>query len=185
MQEGEEVYCEFQGHSLHSNNISMDLAYQEIFGCTKKEYIKNEENKLQEEKRKQYNIQKWLEEGQTLIFPERYENWKSCVIYGADHYRETIINATLELIKELEKGTSLEDAKQLFEKQEHSGISKLFVRNLVLNFSSRGPEFWEATAWGEIPLKTRQFLEAQKQENIQLLQAQTAKKKILEKNKNK
>lgn len=36
----ESVYCEFQGHILHSNNTSMDSAYLEVLGCTKAEFEK-------------------------------------------------------------------------------------------------------------------------------------------------
>ena len=35
---GEHVYCDFKGHQLHSDNITMDSAYIKVMGCTKREY---------------------------------------------------------------------------------------------------------------------------------------------------
>ena len=37
---GEHVYCDFNGHILHSDNISIDSAYIEVTGSTKTEYEK-------------------------------------------------------------------------------------------------------------------------------------------------
>ena len=35
---GEHVYCDFNGHKLHSDTVSMDSAYMEVMGHTKAEH---------------------------------------------------------------------------------------------------------------------------------------------------
>ena len=35
---GQHVWCEFSGHKLYSDTVTMDSAYLEVTGCTKKEY---------------------------------------------------------------------------------------------------------------------------------------------------
>ncbi len=55
---GEDVYGYFNGHKLYSNSVTMDSAYQEVFGCAKAEYDQKEKEwrenyKKEEEARKQ------------------------------------------------------------------------------------------------------------------------------------
>ena len=52
----------------------------------------------------------------------------------------------------------------------NSGTFDTAVTMIVFNFSKKGPEFFEATAYGEIDPQTRQMIEAKKQENTQLMQ---------------
>ena len=46
---GESVYCEFNGHKLYSDTVSMDSAFMEVTGQTKADF-----DKAQEEWRKNY-----------------------------------------------------------------------------------------------------------------------------------
>ncbi len=50
---------------------------------------------------------------------------------------------------------------------------------MVFNFSSRGPEFWELTAKGEISSLEKQKIEAKKQENIRLTQVNASNPKVV------
>lgn len=181
---GEHVYCDFNGHELHSDTVSMDSAYMEVMGCTKaeheqhmKEWHENyeKEQKIAEQKA-QENIPNWIARGQALIFPERYEEWEKCVkIRATDLYHGLELDSALEIMQALENGVSMEDASKMLDGQGHSGMSASLVRNILFTFSSKGPEFWEATAYGEISPKNKQLLEAKKQENIQLAQLNETK----------
>lgn len=174
---GEHVYCYFNGHKLHSDTVSMDSAYMEVVGCTKAEHEQQMKNWREEyEKKKKMasqkakdNIPSWIERGQALIFPERYEDWKRLVQYSViDSYRGYYgkdIDYALEIMEALDKGVSMEEAIEILNGQDNSEVPKSTIRSIIFSFSSKGPEFWEASADGEISLKNKQTLEAQKQEN--------------------
>lgn len=181
---GESVYCDFNGHKLYSDTVSMDSAYMEVLGQTKADFDKAQEEWRQNYKREQKeaeerakaNIPNWIEKGQALIFPERYAEWEKCVIARAsDFYHGLELDSALEIMTALENGATMEEAKQMLDKQGHSGMSASIVRNILFAFSSKGPEFWEATAYGEISQENKQLLEAKKQENIQLAQSNQPK----------
>lgn len=181
---GESVYCDFNGHKLYSDTVSMDSAYMEVLGQTKADYDKAQEEWRENYKREQKeaeerakaNIPNWIEKGQALIFPERYAEWEKCVIARAsDLYHGLELDSALEIMTALENGATMEEAKQMLDKQGHSGMSASIVRNILFAFSSKGPEFWEATAYGEISQENKQLLEAKKQENIQLAQSNQPK----------
>ena len=132
---------------------------------TQEEWHKNYK---EAQERAKANIPNWIEKGEALIFPERYAEWEKCVVARAsDLYHGLELDSALEIMTALENGASVEEAKQMFDKQRHSEAS----RNIVFAFSSKGPEFWEATAYEEISPENKQILEAKKQENAQLIQA--------------
>lgn len=79
--------------------------------------------------------------------------------YGKD------IDYALEIMEALDKGVSMEEAIEILNGQDNSEVPKSTIRSIIFSFSSKGPEFWEASADGEISLKNKQTLEAQKQEN--------------------
>ena len=49
---GEHVFCDYNGHKLHSDNVTLDSAYVEILGCTKDEYENKQEKWMDDYKRK-------------------------------------------------------------------------------------------------------------------------------------
>ncbi len=174
---GERVYCNFNGHILHSDTVTMDSAYTEVMGYTKKEYNQkrkeweenydNEQQHAQEEAKAK--IPDWIKQGENLIFPEKHQRWEKVVNARAkDLYHGSDLDDTLEILEAIENGASMEEAKKMLENQYHSGMSELMVRRLVLDFSSKGPEFWEATSKEMIPPKDKEILEAKKRENIRL-----------------
>ena len=46
-EKGQSVWCEFNGHKLYSDNVSMDLAYLEVLGMKRSEYEKRMYGKWQ------------------------------------------------------------------------------------------------------------------------------------------
>lgn len=170
---GESVYCEFEGHKLHSDNITMDSAFLEVTGLDKEDYDR-EQSKI---KRAKENIPVWIKEGEALIFPERHKKWKECVkARAADIYHGQDLDMALDIMKALDDGASIEEAQDIFNHQSHSSVTDSFVRNMIFSFSSRGPEFWGATAYGEISPENRELLEAKKQENEELMNSKKSRK---------
>ena len=170
---GESVYCEFEGHKLHSDNITMDSAFLEVTGLDKEDYDR-EQSKI---KRAKENIPVWIKEGEALIFPERHKKRKECVkARAADIYHGQDLDMALDIMKALDDGASIEEAQDIFNHQSHSSVTDSFVRNMIFSFSSRGPEFWEATAYGEISPENRELLEAKKQENEELMNSKKSRK---------
>ncbi len=119
-----------------------------------------------------------IEKGKALIFPEKYVKWeKSVVISSLSMSHGSEIDDALEIMTALENGASMEEAAKLLEKKNHSGPGYHAVRRVVLEFSSKGPDFWEATAlYIDLSSSEKQMLEAKRQENEQLIQANKQKK---------
>ena len=174
---GESVVVDFNGHKLYSADITMDSAFQEVTEKTKAEfddaqnkYFENLKKEQAEKRAKAIEkIPYWLEKGSSLIYPERLEDWKEYVELSAKEgmYHGMDIDSTIELLEMLENGT-LDDAKALIESQGHSGWSYGMVRRNVLEFSKKGPEFWEHTATEELTEETKKILEDRKRENAEL-----------------
>lgn len=86
-QEGKSVWIEFNGHRLYSCDATVNNVYVQMFGKTKAEVDREEQeyrdeyNNSREERntRLKENMQEWIEAGSEFIFPERIEEWKRCV----------------------------------------------------------------------------------------------------------
>ena len=118
---GEHVYCDFNGHELHSDNVTMDSAYTEVIGCTKVEYEQRmkewRENYAKEEKARESREQGYAEKVNASRTDEKKPITSEEVISGlkfiAEHQsmsQEELINGLLELGCNF----SLEDIKQQF-----------------------------------------------------------------------
>lgn len=139
-------------------------------------YEKYAEKEKRATERAVENIQRWIEEGQELIFPERYAEWEECVkAHALDLYHGAELDSALEIMQALKNDTPMKEVKKIFKQQGHSGASSFLVREIILLFSNRGPEFWKATAIGKISAKDMTILKEKEQENMQLAQAHTKK----------
>ena len=170
---GESVYCNFNGHKLYSDTISMDSAFMEVMGKTKEEADK-ELRQIQESlqaMRQQNGILNWVKKGQALIFPERYDEWKVCVIDCAFAGYGPLLDVALEIMQALENGATIEEASKMFIEQNHSASTESIVTKIIFNFSKKGPEFCEAIAYRGICSESKQKIEEKKSENFQLTQA--------------
>lgn len=90
-------------------------------------------------------VPKWIEEGNSIIYEERQEDWKKYVesFQGDDIYYASIIGQALEIMKCLEQTGSLIEAEQVFKEQGHSGVSSNEVIDIIFKFSKKGPDFYE------------------------------------------
>lgn len=101
-------------------------------------------------------IPEWVVQGQTMMYPEKYAKWETCVIERAtDFSNGLILKNALEIMATLENGASIEEAKQVLANQGHSGGTELDVRNIVLQFSNRGPDFYLSTLTMELSVEQK------------------------------
>lgn len=188
---GESVVVDFNGQQLYSCDVTMDSAYLEVCGKTKAEFDKAQEEwrenyrKEQEEAKAkaEAKIPDWIKKGEGFIYPERAEEWKKCVeARASDLYHGIDLDAAIEIMEKLESGATLDEAKELIDSQNHSGMSYGIVRNIVFSFSKQGPEFWEHTAYGEISPENKMAIADKKKENAELEALHTTKEVSEEKN---
>jgi hypothetical protein len=84
----------------------------------------------------------WIEKGSKILDKKYIERWKKCVpIRLDDLYEGMELRACLEIIEQLNKGCSVEAAKEIIDKQGHSGMSYGLVCSMVNSFCDRGSEF--------------------------------------------
>ena len=121
---GEHVYCEFNGHELHSDTVTMDSAFTDVIGCTKAEYDQRTKE-LYEEYTKEQNERKSREQGYAKkVEASRTGEKKPItfeeVISGLKFIAENQSMSQDELIDgllELGCNFSLEDINQQFPKE--------------------------------------------------------------------
>ena len=163
------ICCEFNGHLLYSDNITMDLAFNEVYGMTKEEYDKQKNVILDCYGTKRNNSDKYLEfleRGEKLIYKQNYKLWEEYVQTSLNGcYSGMDIENVLEIMEVLDEFEDVNIAKKILLKQDHSGMSELIIRNFVLIFSKRGPEFYKATIVGDISLRDKNLLLKQEQLN--------------------
>lgn len=147
---GELVCGSFNGEMLYSDIDDIDSAFKKIIGKTKFELDSEKEKfrlnyKKREEEHKE-EIPKlteyWIKKGNEVLAKEYHKFWAECVpIRLDDLYKGMELGACLNIIRELNAGCSLETAKYIIEKQEHSGMSFSLVCSMVKSFCDRGLEF--------------------------------------------
>ena len=84
----------------------------------------------------------WIEKGNTILDEKYHELWSECVpIRLNDLYQGMELGACLNIVTELNKGCSLDEAKAIIDSQGHSGMSYGLVCSMVKSFCDRGVEF--------------------------------------------
>lgn len=151
LQKSQHLVCgSFNGQVLYSNLDDIDSAYKKITGKTKKEFdsqMKAEHDQyLVEERKHKESIpqltKEWIEKGNTILAEKYHNDWAQCVPARLnDLYHGMELGACLEIIKKLNDGCSLPNAKEIIFGQNHSGMSFGLVCLLVKSFCDRGSEF--------------------------------------------
>ncbi len=118
---GEHVYCDFNGHELHSDSVTMDSAYIEVLGCTKAEWDQKEkemhENFEKEEKARKNREEGYVEKAKSNRKGEEKAITLEEVVSGLKFIAEHQSMSQEELIEgllELGCDFSLKDIKQQF-----------------------------------------------------------------------
>lgn len=114
-------------------------------------------------------IPDWIKRGEGFIYPERAEEWKKIVESRAGNlYYGIDLDSALALMEKLESGATMEEVKEMFDEQGHSGTSAEMVRSVMFDFAKRGPEFYESTAWKELSDEDKKAIAYKKKENTVL-----------------
>ena len=145
------VYAMFNGHPIYSDNLDVDEIYSRV--CTSNAGNKQKEVELDYERAekefqkkistltKKYNA---LAKG--VIADDKLDQWYAIVpIRLRDIYHGMELDATLEIIKELNKATDsnnhFAEAKSIFNGQDHSGLSYGLICAMLNMFAPNGVEF--------------------------------------------
>ena len=188
---GEHVYCNYKGHVFHSDTVTMDSAFQEVYGCSYEEhkrqnYILMNETSLEREKRLRAAQPKidecipyWIERGRAIIFPERYEAWENIVHELATPGGAGKLQVALEVMEAIENGISLEEAGDMIRNSLAVKVpgDAFKIVDIVYEFSKKGPEFKLAFYANALyRAGSLEKIEAKRQENLQLAEiyAQTS-----------
>ena len=179
---GKSVYFDFNGYRIYSSEVEKpDDVYLIVFKETKYEHKKKEEQRLDEieqlKAEASNNIPRWIQEGRQFIYPENMNAWKIRVRECAEgSYNGDDLNAALVLMKKLYLGDPVEEVAQSFYRQEHSGASGQHVRDIILDFARRGPEFYEITCLEPLSPEEITIIQERKKTNSKLDQLHPADK---------
>ena len=153
-QQGKEVYCDFNGVTLTSSDVTLDNAYLAVHGMTYTEFQENEKRRIEKWKQEEEEYKKsipnlrkqYLVDSLHLISPEQIDEWIKVVDARlSDLYQGFDLASAIEIMKALDGGASIGNAKNIIDNQGHSGMSYSVVRLVVKQFNPRGQEFWDAT----------------------------------------
>ena len=149
-EKGELISVEFNGHTLFSDTVTLDGAYKEITGKTKAEFERAEQewrdDYARQEEAHKAKIPKltaeWMQKGREILSETYWELWDKCVpIRLDDLYQGMELGDCLDIVKILNDGGTLNEAKDKIESQNHSGMSHSLVCSMVRAFCDRGQEF--------------------------------------------
>ena len=142
-EQNEVLGYQFNGKIITSD-MTIDDAYSAVLGMTKTEYDKEmaewraqkEREELEFQERKPQLAMAYKEQGASLISPELIPDWNAFVDLSLnDLYKGADCKASLEILEAMKNGASLEEAKEIFDKQAHSGMSASRVSSVVEKFS--------------------------------------------------
>ena len=89
----------------------------------------------------------WMKRAERLVYPEKMAEWKRCIDTRANYGEE--LDMALGAMELLDQGASFEDAEKYIEDASTSLSGVKIAENLVLNFSRKGPDFFESIRPGE------------------------------------
>ena len=129
-EKGELACCDFNGHTLYSDTVTMDDAYKEIIGKTKYEFDKAQQEMRDNFKRQDKEHKEqiplltkvWMEKGREILTEDKWELWDKIVpIRLNDLYQGMELGCCLDIVKILNNNGTLDEAKGEIENQDHSG----------------------------------------------------------------
>ncbi|WP_368900785.1 hypothetical protein [Oceanobacillus oncorhynchi] len=154
---GKKAKGEFNGVTLYSDTVNVDGAYLSITGRTEadhKDLVKSiHENFKKDEEKHKENIpqltDKYIKLGQEVLDESKWRKWEEIVpIRLRDLYRGMELDCCLDIIKVLNREPSawdseienddwilMNEATDIFESQNHSGMSANLVANMVEQFA--------------------------------------------------
>lgn len=147
---GELAYGLFNEKPLYSDVDDVDSAYKKITGKSFEEFnaeMQKRHDEYEAEKKQHQDAipektKQWIERGKAILDEKHHERWARIVpVRLSDMYQGMELGACLDIIKELNAGCNLREAKAIIDAQGHSGMSFGLVRAMVEAFCDRGKEF--------------------------------------------
>ena len=145
------VYAMFNGHPIYSDNLDIDEIYSRLGtynAGNKPKEIELDYEKAEKEFQKKISTltKKYNALAKGVIADNKLDQWYAIVpIRLRDLYHGMELDATLEIIKELNKATDsnnhFAEAKSIFDEQNHSGLSYDLVCAMLNMFAPNGVEF--------------------------------------------
>lgn len=149
-EQGKLVYGMFNGVVLHSDTVTLDVAFLLVTGKTHAEYLKyqsqymsvtNKENEV-DQKNLEVLTEFWRKSGRRVLTPDKWQDWDEVVpIRLRGLYKGLELKQVLDIIKVLDNGGTFKSVETILENQNHSGVSYGLTVELVKEFSNRGEEF--------------------------------------------
>lgn len=144
------IYAMFNGHPIYSDNLDVDEIYSRVCNNTgnKQKEIELDYEKAEKEFQKKIPTlaKKYNALAKGVIADDKLDQWYEIVpVRLRDIYHGMELDATLEIIKELNKATDsnnhFAEAKNIFDKQDHSGLSYGLMYAMLNMFAPNGVEF--------------------------------------------
>ena len=142
--------CNFNGKILYSDTVTLDNAYKQITGKTKEECKQSYKDWCDEYDREKEEFRKtipeltkvWIEKGKQILDEDKWDYWAEIVpIRLSDLYQGVELGCCLDIVKILNDGGTLEQAKIIIDNQSHSSMSFGLTCSMVREFCKRGEEF--------------------------------------------
>ena len=140
----------FNGNILYSDVDDLNSAFIKVTGKTKAEF-KEIENKrhieYKQEKRKHEEAipeltKDWIKKGNAILDQKYHKLWAELVpIRLKDLYRGYELEASLEVIEQLNNNCEFKKVKTIIEEQGHSGMSFSLVCSMIKVLCDKGSEF--------------------------------------------
>lgn len=144
--------CYFNGQMLYSDTVSLDSAYKAITEMayfdfkemlrSQREIIKKKEDEFKTELPDKTSA--WIKRGHEILDSSKWDYWDKIVpIRAEDIYHGMELDASLDIIEILnqDKNDIFKIAKQMIEKQDHSGMLFSLVCAMLQEFSNKGKDF--------------------------------------------
>ena len=143
------VYAMFNGHPIYSDNLDVDEIYSRVCANgNKQKEVELDYEKAEKEFQKKISTltKKYNALAKGVIADDKLDQWYAIVpIRLRDIYHGMELDATLEIIKELNKATDsnnhFAEAKSIFNGQDHSGLSYGLICAMLNMFAPNGVEF--------------------------------------------
>ena len=144
-------YADFNGYKLYSIDVTMDKAYKEVIGCTKRTWNKRMQKKFEDnrkyiEESKKTALERLhivIENGKKYIHSEKINKWTEfCQADAEGTYCGLITDNSLVVMQALEDNKPYEEIREIIDSQGHSGYSQSLLMHILLLFAKDGPKFY-------------------------------------------
>lgn len=172
-------FINFNGVKLYSLDVTMDKAYKEYMGCTKKQYLRGQE-KLKKEAEKfekeadeyaERELPNWIEEGKKYIYPAKHKKWKkTCIASKEGMYKGLPVEDALVIMRMLDEEKPFKNIKEKMNEQGHSGMTYSLTANILLDYAKKGPDLYRYLYGDNLTKLDRKYVSKMKLINKKLEQ---------------